>query len=397
MKTKLILLLAVFAFAIANIYSQDVTTVTAKDSDISDNLDLEAVASVFGESTDLKDFEKRLNDPETRISNLDLNGDGEVDYLRVIETSDQDIHLVTIQAVIGKDTYQDVAVVSVEKDNSGQTQVQVVGDVYMYGPDYIITPVYVQQPVVVVWFWGPYYNPWYSPYYWDYYPPYYSPWRPYPPYYYRSNVYVYVNTNNTYRRSSARTSPRSVELQNNTRRNDYGTKHPDRTFTKRNPNATNRQDLNNNRGNIRNNPNVEKRNNPPTKKVQENWKPASGNSRDNNVKNNNYDSPSRTSSPRDTEKPSARPSTTTPAKPSSAPSARPSTNPSTKPASGQPNKASTSPPSKSSASPTNKPGTSTVNRPAASPPNKTTTSQASRTPNKQSSAPATTQGKGKGK
>ncbi len=121
----------------SNLYAQDVTTVEATDSDISENLDLEAVASVFGESEDLEDFEKRLNDPETQISNLDLNEDGEVDYLRVIESSKEETHLVTIQAVIGEDLFQDVAVIDVEKDSESETQVQVVGDVYMYGPDYI--------------------------------------------------------------------------------------------------------------------------------------------------------------------------------------------------------------------------------------------------------------------
>jgi hypothetical protein len=69
-------------------FAQDVTTITASSDDVSDNLDLEAVASIFGESKDLEDFEKRLNDPKTQISNLDLNNDGEVDYLRIMETSE---------------------------------------------------------------------------------------------------------------------------------------------------------------------------------------------------------------------------------------------------------------------------------------------------------------------
>jgi len=68
-------LLFVLLIASTNLYAQDVTTVEATDSDISDNLDLEAVASVFGDSENLEEFEKKLNDPETQISNLDLNED----------------------------------------------------------------------------------------------------------------------------------------------------------------------------------------------------------------------------------------------------------------------------------------------------------------------------------
>src|SRR5690606_2697008 len=127
-------------------YSQDRTIVNAKSYDISDNLDLRAVASIFGDSENLDDFERRLNDPKTQISNLDLNGDNQVDYLRVIESVEGNTHLIIIQSVLGKDLYQDVATVEVEKDSNNRVQVQVVGDVYMYGQYYIYDPVYVHIP-----------------------------------------------------------------------------------------------------------------------------------------------------------------------------------------------------------------------------------------------------------
>jgi len=224
MKIKNGLLVIALFVGLYSLNAQDVTTVTATDKEISENLDLEAVASVFGESENLEDFEKRLNDPETQISNLDLNEDGEVDYLRVTESSKGESHLVTIQAVIGKDKYQDVAVIDVEKDESGETQVQVVGDVEIYGPTYIIVPVYVHPPVITVWFWGPHYNPWRSPYYWGYYPPYYHPWHPHPTSRYRKNVHVHVNVNNSYKRTTVRTSNTSVELQNKSKQNDFSSK-----------------------------------------------------------------------------------------------------------------------------------------------------------------------------
>ncbi len=194
---KVFLGIALF-IGFTSLNAQDVTTVEATDSNISENLDLEAVASVFGEAEDLEDFEKKLNDPDTQISNLDLNKDDEVDYLRVIEASKGDSRKVTIQAVIGKDKYQDVATINVDED----TKVEVVGDVSMYGSSYVLYPVYVQPPVIVIWFWGPRYNPWRSPYYWGYYPPYYRPWRPYPTSRYRTNVHVHVNTKNSYSRTN---------------------------------------------------------------------------------------------------------------------------------------------------------------------------------------------------
>ncbi|RLD35115.1 MAG: hypothetical protein DRI72_01195 [Bacteroidetes bacterium] len=318
MKTKIGLLLIVFVVAIANLNAQDVTTVEATDSNISENLDLEAVASVFGESEDLEDFEKRLNDPDTQISNLDLNEDGEVDYLRVIESSKDETHLVTIQAVIAKDKYQDVAVIDVEKDSEGETQVQVVGDVYMYGPDYIITPVYVHPPAVVVWFWGPYYNPWRSPYYYGYYPPYYRPWRPYPTPRYRTNVHVHVNVNNSYNRTTVRKSRTSVELQNKSRKNDFGSKNPDKSYSKRNEGSKNKQDLNNKKGTEKvNNTKTENSKESTGKKVQDDWKTASEKKgTKSNVKDNKTSVPSNKSNAKPANKSVNKPATRPANKPS---------------------------------------------------------------------------------
>ena len=59
-------------------------TVTATNSDISQDLDLKTVATLFGQAKDLEQFEQLLNNPDSAFSNLDLNGDGNVDYLRVI-------------------------------------------------------------------------------------------------------------------------------------------------------------------------------------------------------------------------------------------------------------------------------------------------------------------------
>ena len=87
--------------------------VYAENYQIDQDLDLNAVASLFGDSRDLDDFERRLNDPYYQMSNLDLNNDGYVDYLRVIETVDRDFHFITIQAVIGHRRYQDIATLEV--------------------------------------------------------------------------------------------------------------------------------------------------------------------------------------------------------------------------------------------------------------------------------------------
>ncbi len=243
-QTKLpVMTLLLLLLTVLPVLAQDSTTIEAKSEDISDNLDLEAVASVFGEAQDLEDFEQRLNDPEAQLTNLDLNGDGEVDYLRVMETVKGDTHYIALQAVVGEDQFQDVATIEVEKDSNGDTQVQVVGDVYMYGPGHICEPVYIHPPVIFTIFWAPYYSPWRSPWYWGFHPPYYRPWRPYPAPRYRTNVRVNINVNNRYSYTSARKSDTSVELQKRSRKNDFEKKNPDRSFSQRNPGVENSRQL----------------------------------------------------------------------------------------------------------------------------------------------------------
>ena len=228
---------------IGSIFAQEKTTVTAKNSDISDNLDLRAVATVFGDAKDLEDFERRLNDPKTQISNLDLNNDNYVDYLRVIETVEGNVHLVVVQAVLEKDVFQDVATIEVERDSNNRVQVQVVGDVYMYGTNYIYEPVYVHTPIIYNTFWVGNYRPYYSSWYWGYYPSYYSYWNPFPIFRYRNHIHVHINFGHSYHYVSHR---RCASVYNNyygRRGNGYERRYPNRSFAHRNSGYSNRHEL----------------------------------------------------------------------------------------------------------------------------------------------------------
>ena len=243
MKTTILhtALLAIFSFG--NMMAQDVTTVRANSTDISDNLDLKAVASIFGDSRDLEDFERRLNDPKTMISNLDLNGDNRVDYLRVVELSENSTHIIVLQAVLDIDTFQDVATIEVERDSRNNVTVQVVGDTYIYGPNYIYQPVYVAPPVLFNVFWVSNYRPYYSPWYWGYYPRYYSYWAPCAPYRYHNYVRGYINTRHTYAYVNVRHSYRAATIYGSRRSNAYERQHPNTGFSSRNRSVTNRHEL----------------------------------------------------------------------------------------------------------------------------------------------------------
>lgn len=250
MKTKVASLLVVILLTTIQCMAQRQITVEAQNNDISNNLDLKAVATAFGESQNLEEFEQKLNNYDSGISNLDLNNDGQVDYLRVIEKADNNVHVVVIQAVLDQDVYQDVATIVVEKNQNSNATVQIIGDPYLYGDNYIIEPAYYYTPSIFSFFWGANYFSWHSPYYWGYYPNYYHYRRPYELNMYLSNVYSHINHQHRYYYTNSIRDEHSMRLRNSISRNDYGTRYPDRNFSNRNENVRNKRDFEFNRNGV---------------------------------------------------------------------------------------------------------------------------------------------------
>ena len=222
------------------------TTVVAETSyytDWSFCLDLHAVAAAFAEARSVQEFETLLNSNRYMINNLDLNGDGYIDYLRVIETRQGYYHAFLIQACIAPSLFQDVATLVVER-RASTLYVEVIGDPYLYGHNYIVRPVFVNRPPLWDVFGRPSYRPWCSPYHYGYCPSHYHRTKPV----YLSHYQAYVNTylkNHHYCHTCD--YPLHIfyndyhHLVNPHRRNDYRDQHPDKSFERRvNPNATSR-------------------------------------------------------------------------------------------------------------------------------------------------------------
>ena len=224
--------------------ADETITVSATNSDIAANLDLKVVAKLFGEAKDLEDFEKRLNNPDSAFVNLDLNGDGDVDYIRVIETTNGNKHLIVLQAVLAKDIYQDVASIYVEKDEANNVSVQVIGDEYIYGENYVIEPVYIYRPVIYDWFWGPYWVCWSSPWYWGYWPGWWYTWHPVHYWAYWDHCHHFHHHHHGCSFHYARTArPEARTLGESVRRSDYAVANPGRSFSERNSGLTNARQL----------------------------------------------------------------------------------------------------------------------------------------------------------
>ena len=125
------------------IFAQEEITVVAPTSEVAEGLDLHAVAELFKESENLEEFEQYLNDPEIGINNLDLDGDGYVDYIRVVEQVTDYTHVIILQVPLGEDEFQDIATIEIEKTGDEDYNMQVRGNEIIYGTDYYVTPVYV--------------------------------------------------------------------------------------------------------------------------------------------------------------------------------------------------------------------------------------------------------------
>lgn len=179
-----------------------------------DNFSLQGALEMFKLSSSPEDFEKRINQEDNHVNNLDLNDDGEIDYIRVEGKKEGDFHALILQVPVNETEIQDIAVIEIEKNGEENALLQIVGDEDLYGPDIFAEPfeeetkmdgkggpsgdITVARLVVNVWFWpsvrfmyAPSYVVWVSPYRWRVYPRWWRPWRPHPWRFHYSRAYVY--------------------------------------------------------------------------------------------------------------------------------------------------------------------------------------------------------------
>lgn len=172
-----------------------------------DNFSLEGALELFKKAGSPEEFEKLLNAEDNHVNNLDLDGDGEIDYIRVIGKNDKDARIFILQVAVNEKENQDIAVIELEKTGTDAATIQIVGDEEIFGDEVIVVPgdgdgdseaaekneepkgpYYNDDPtgvVVNVWFWpsvrfvyAPAYVVWVSPWRWHHYPGWWRPWRP---------------------------------------------------------------------------------------------------------------------------------------------------------------------------------------------------------------------------
>jgi hypothetical protein len=199
-----------------------------------DNFSLQGALEMFKKASSPEEFEKLINEKDNGVNNLDLNEDGETDYIRVIDKSEKDAHVFVLQVPVSDKESQDIAVIELEKTGNETANIQIVGDEDIFGEETIVEPdgggdessylindnqfAVAHGPsaeyapidtriVVNVWLWPavrfvyrPAYTVWVSPWRYHYYPGWWRPWRPLGWYAYRPlrvryyHPYVIVHT-----------------------------------------------------------------------------------------------------------------------------------------------------------------------------------------------------------
>lgn len=176
-----------------------------------DNFSLQGALQMFKNASSPEEFEKMLNTEGNHVNNLDLNGDGDIDYIRVIDKMDKGNHVFILQVPVSDNENQDIAVIELEKTGEASAVLQIIGDEDIYGEQTIVEPngdekdsgfildkkndsgpsadeeiISTESGIVInVWFWpcvrfvyAPVYRPWVSPWRWRAYPVWWHPWHP---------------------------------------------------------------------------------------------------------------------------------------------------------------------------------------------------------------------------
>lgn len=209
--------------------------VTSYNEDLCFYLDLNAVAAAFAEARSVREFEQIINSSRYMINNLDLNRDGWIDYLRVIEGRSGAYHTLLIQACLAPSVFQDVATLVAER-LADRLYVEVIGDPYLYGYNYIVRPVFIKRPPMWEVYGHASYSPWSSPYYYNYWPSYYTQPKPIYLNHYQAYVHTYMTNHHYCHTCSYPTAPYYSgysHMTSSNSRHDYQTSHPEQSFEQR--------------------------------------------------------------------------------------------------------------------------------------------------------------------
>lgn len=148
--------------------------IAAMSADAAEGLDLKAVGELLKQAKDAEEFESLLNKPGG-VNNLDLNGDGKVDYIQVTEYGDKNAKGFSLTTQPAKGETQEIAAIEIEKSPSGDTaDINIQGNRNIYGSNYYYRDSHFLRDMLIFSYLFRPHPFYYSPYGFGYYPGWYG-------------------------------------------------------------------------------------------------------------------------------------------------------------------------------------------------------------------------------
>lgn len=171
---------------VVNDYQPSQVSVTPEVANLGDNLDLQALGELVKNSTSAQDIEDKLNNTGS-INNLDLNNDGNVDYIKVTEYGDGNQKGFSFTVDLPNNESQEIATIEVQRGGGG-AQMNIHGNQQLYGNQSHYQSHYSLGDLMIMHYLFTPHRPYYSPYHYGYYPSYYHSYRSRPYNSYRNSV-----------------------------------------------------------------------------------------------------------------------------------------------------------------------------------------------------------------
>jgi hypothetical protein len=178
-----------------------------------EGLDLKAVGSLLKKADDAETFEKLLNSKEEGVNNLDLNEDGQVDYISVTEYGADSLKGFSLTTEPTKGEVQEIATIEIQKSSDKQAQMQIQGNEQIYGRNHYYHSHFGFTDFLIMSYLFRPHGFYASPWSYGHYPGYYRHYSPVPHTQYRTNM----NRNyggSTFRSSSTPTMRSKIQSPN---------------------------------------------------------------------------------------------------------------------------------------------------------------------------------------
>lgn len=205
-----------------------------------EGLDLHAVGAIIKEVKSGEELEKRLNDSSNAINNLDLNEDGNVDYINVTEYGKGATRGFSLTTKLSGEV-QEIATIEIEKVTDNNGEMEIMGNRQIYGSNhYYHSHFTLGDYLVLRYMWGPRWGMWHSPYYYGHYPSYYRPYRTVTTAAYQNRTQNYRNNTSFRREYTSRlqtpaVSPNTNKTASNIKAPLKNPSSTQRAFQQRNP------------------------------------------------------------------------------------------------------------------------------------------------------------------